>query len=70
MTEVEASSRNLRRLSDCNIKFQMMLFESVSCLYFSHGITYIAVRFVPVSVKPRLSVHGELLKGDKILRSV
>ena len=39
MAEVEASSKNLRRLPECNIQFQMILFESLSHSYFSNGIT-------------------------------
>ena len=36
----------------------MMLFESVSLLYFSHIITCVAVRLVAVSVEPRPSMQG------------
>ena len=46
MPEVEASSKNLRRFSKCNIQFQLMLFESLSHSYFSHGITCVAVWLV------------------------
>ena len=42
MAEVEASSKNLRRLPECNIQFQMILFESLSHLDFSNGITCVA----------------------------
>ena len=61
MAEVEASSKNLRRLSECNIQFQMMLFESLSHSYFSNGITCVAVQLVAVSVEPRPSVQGNFL---------
>ena len=37
MAEVEAGSKNLRRLSECNIQFQMMLVESLSHSYFLRG---------------------------------
>ena len=67
MAEVEASCKNLRRLPECNIQFLMMLFESLSHSDFSNGITCVALQLVAVSVEPR---HGELLKRDKILRSV
>ena len=46
MTEVEVSSKDLRRLSECNIQFQMMCFESLSHSYFSNGITCVAVQLV------------------------
>ena len=46
MAEVEAGSKNLRRLSECNIQFQMMLFEYLSHSYFSNGITCVAVKLV------------------------
>ena len=41
-----ASSKNLRRLPECNIQFQMMLFESLSHSYFLKGITCVAVQLV------------------------
>ena len=69
MAEVEASSNNLRRLPEYNIQFQMMLFESLSHSHFSNGITCVGLQLVAVSVEPRPSVQ-ELLKRDKILRSV
>ena len=34
IAEVEASSKNLRRLPECNIQFQMMLFESLKSFIF------------------------------------
>ena len=46
MAEVAAGSKNLRRLSEHNIQFQMMLFESISHSYFSNGITCVAVQLV------------------------
>ena len=61
MAEVEASSKNLRRLPECNIQFQMMLFQSLSHSHFSNGITCVAVQLVPVSVEPRPSVQGSFL---------
>ena len=61
MAEVEAGSKNLRRLFECNIQFQMMLFESLSHSYFSNGIICVAVQLVAVSVKPRPSVQGNFL---------
>ena len=65
MPKVEASSTNLRRFSECNIKFQMTLIESVSHLYCSYGITYVAVRLVTVSVEPRPSVQGNFLNETR-----
>ena len=53
MAEVEASSKNLRRLTECNIKFQMMLFVSLTHSDFSNGITCVALQLVAVSVEPR-----------------
>ena len=71
MAEVEACSKNLRRLPECNIQFQIMLFESLSHSYFSNGITCVAVQLVTVSVEPCKTIRaGELLKQDKILWSV
>ena len=70
MAEVEASSKNFRRLPECNIQFQMMLFESLSHSDFSNGITCVALQLVAVSVEPRTIRAEELLKRDKILRSV
>ena len=61
MTEVEASSKNFRRLPECNIQFQMMLFESLRHSDFSNGITCVALQLVAVSVEPRLSVQGNSL---------
>ena len=61
MTEVEASSKNFRRLPESNIQFQMMLFESLSHSDFSNGITCVALQLVAVSVEPRLSVQGNSL---------
>ena len=58
MAKVEASSKNFRRRPECNIQFQMMLFESLSHSYFSNGITCVAVQLVAVSVEPRPSVQG------------
>ena len=46
MAEVEAGSKNLRRLSECYIQFQMMRFESLSHSYFSNEITCVAVQLV------------------------
>ena len=71
MAEVEAGSKNLRRLSECNIQFQIMLFESPSHSYFSNGITYVAVQLAANCFSGTKTVRaGELLKRDKILRSV
>ena len=71
MAEVEASSKNLRKLPECNIQFQIMLFESLSHSYFSNGITCVAVQPIAVSVEPRPSVQpgrsGELLKVTPLL---
>ena len=61
MTEVEASSKNFRRLPECNIQFQIMLFGSLSHSDFSNGITCVALQLVAVSVEPRLSVQGNSL---------
>ena len=61
MAEVEAASKNLGRLSECNIQFQIMLFEFLSHSYFSDGITCVAVQVVTVSVEPRQPVQGKLL---------
>ena len=61
MAEVEASSKNFRRLPECNIQFQMMLFESLSHSDFSNGITCAALQLVAVSVEPRPSVQGNFL---------
>ena len=61
MTEVEASSKNFRRLPECNIQFHMMLFESLSHSDFSNGITCVALQLVAVSVEPRPSVQGNSL---------
>ena len=65
MAEVEASSKNLRRLPECNIQFQMMLFESPSHSYFSNGITCVALQLVAVSVEPRPSVQGNFLNETR-----
>ena len=66
MAEVEASSKNLRRLPECNIQFQMMLFvESLSHSYFSNGITCVAVQLVAISVEPRPSVRGNFLNETR-----
>ena len=65
MAEVEASSKNLRRLPECNIQFQMMLFESLSHSDFSNGITCDAVQLVAVSVEPRPSVQGNFLNETR-----
>ena len=65
MAEVEASSKNLGRLPECNIQFQMMLFESLSHSYFSNGITCVALQLVAVSVEPRPSVQGNLLNETR-----
>ena len=46
MAEVEASSKNLIRLSEHNIQFQMMRFESLSHSYFSNGINCVAMQLV------------------------
>ena len=70
MAEVAASSKNLRRLPECNILFQMMLSESLSHSYFSNGNTCVAVQLVAVSVDLRTISAGELLKRDKILWSI
>ena len=43
MPEVEASSKNFRRLPECDIQFQMMLFESLSHSDFSNGIICVAL---------------------------
>ena len=69
MNEVEAGSRNLRRFSKCNIYFQMMLFESISRLYFSRGMTCIAIGLSLFQLNQDRPSR-ELLKRDKILRSV
>ena len=61
MAEVEAGSKKLRRLSECNIQFQMMLFESLSHSYFSNGFTCVPVQLVTVSAEPRQSVQGKFL---------
>ena len=61
MTEVEASSKNFRRLPECNIQFQMMRFESLSHSDFSNGITCVALQLVAFSVEPRPSVQGNSL---------
>ena len=66
MAEVEASSKNLGRLPECNIQFQMMLFQSLSHSYFSNGITCVAVlQLVAVSVEPRPSVQGNFLNETR-----
>ena len=65
MAEVEASSKNLRRLPECNIQFQMMLFESLRHSYFSNGITCVALQLVVVSVEPRPSVQGNFLNETR-----
>ena len=46
MPEVEASSKNLTRFFKCNIQFKLIIFESLSHSYFSHGITCVAVWLV------------------------
>ena len=65
MAEVEASSKNFRRLPECNIQFQMMLFESLSHSDFSNGITCVALQLVAVSVEPRPSVQGNFLNETR-----
>ena len=65
MAEVEAGSKNLKRLSECNIQFQMMLSESPSHSYFSNGITCVAMQLVTVSVEPRSSVQGNFLNETR-----
>ena len=65
MAEVEASSKNLRRLPECNIQFQIMLFLSLSHSYFSNGITCVAVQLVAVSTEPRPSVQGNFLNETR-----
>ena len=67
MAEVEASSKNLRRLPECNIQFQMMLFESLSHSYFSksNGITCVAVQLAAVSVEPTPSMQGNFLNETR-----
>ena len=65
MAEVEASTKNLRTLSECNIQFQMMLSESPSHSYFSNGITCVAVQLVAVSVEPRPSMQGNFLNETR-----
>ena len=65
MAEVEVSSKNLRRLPECNIQFQMMLFEPLSHSYFSNGITCVALQLVAVSVEPRPSVQGNILNETR-----
>ena len=65
MAEVEISSKNLRRLSECNIQFHTMLFESLSHSYFSNEITCVAVQLVAVSVEPRQSVQGNFLNETR-----
>ena len=65
MAEVEASSKNLRRLPECNIHFQMMLFESLSHSDFSNGATCVALQLVAVSVEPRPSVQGNVLNETR-----
>ena len=42
-----------------------MLFEFVSRVYFSHGITCVAVWLVAVSDDSRLSVQGSFLKETR-----
>ena len=44
--EAAASSKNLSQTILCNIPLKMMIFESLSHSYFSHGITCVAVRLV------------------------
>ena len=65
MAEVEARSKNFRRLPECNIQFQMMLFESLSHSDFSNGITCVALQLVAVSVEPRPSVQGNFLNETR-----
>ena len=65
MAEVEASSKNLRGLPECNIQFQMMFSESLSHSYFSNGITCIAVQLDAVSVEPNPSVQGNFLNETR-----
>ena len=65
MTEVEASSKNFIRLPECNIQFQIMLFESLSHSDFSNGITCVALQLVAVSVEPRPSVQGNFLNKTR-----
>ena len=65
MTEVEASSKNFRRLPECNIQFQMMLFESLRHSDFSNGITCVALQLVTVSVEPRPFVQGKFLNETR-----
>ena len=65
MAEVEASSKNLRRLPECNIQFQMMFFEFLSSSYFSNGITCVAVQLVAVPVEPRPSVQGNFINETR-----
>ena len=65
MAEVEASSKNLGRLPECNIQFQMMLFESLSHSYFSNGITCVGMQLVAVSVEPRPSVQENFLNETR-----
>ena len=48
MTEVEASSKNFRRLPECNIQFQMMLFESLrACSHEPGAVNYPGVMIAP-----------------------
>ena len=54
-----------RRLPECNIQFQMMLFESLSHSDFSNGITCVALQLVAVSVEPRPSVQGNFLNETR-----
>ena len=71
MAEVEAGSKNLGRLSECNIQFQMMRFEPLSHSYFSNEITCGAVQLVAdCIIWTKTVLVGELFKGDKVLRSV
>ena len=65
MAEVEASSKNLRKLPGCNLQFQIMIFESLSHSYFSNGITCVAVQLVAVSVEPRPSMQGNFLNETR-----
>ena len=66
MSEVEAGSKNLRRFSECNIQFQMMLL-SLKVIHISH-MESLVLQYswsLTVSVEPRQSMQGNFLNETR-----
>ena len=67
MPKVEASSKNLRRFSKCNIQFQICFLSLYLVIYLFHMESLVLQSGLspPVSVEPRPSVQGNFLNDPR-----